>query len=238
MDVEGAVLLVPLQPAAGGGTHMVGSIAASTAPPLLLLPMPRLPAFELELSRRNRPMTDLGCLGLFIPPSCWGRGRGDQSRGVVYLCIKLYCRLWLWGNSYQSISKAAKRKKERNKVEEITEKRENRKKTNNNLTTRDSHNYRLNFASISVLVLTQCLVHLTNRRGNYIGRYRRYTVVLYTCNLRHIYTCFLFFFSCLSNFEKNQTAKSKPKSKTETVTVTEPETVHSVSYLTQHSQTY
>lgn len=89
IDVEGAVLLVPLQPAAGGGTHMVGSIAASTAPPLLLLPMPRLPAFELELSRRNRPMTDLGCLGLFIPPSCWGRGRGrgDQSRGVVYLCI-------------------------------------------------------------------------------------------------------------------------------------------------------
>lgn len=72
MDDDGAVLLVPLQPAVGGGTHMVGSIATSTAPPLLLLPMPRLPAFELELSRRNRPMTDLGCLGLFIPPSCWG----------------------------------------------------------------------------------------------------------------------------------------------------------------------
>lgn len=61
------------------------------------------------------------------------------------------------------------KEKERNKVEEITEKRENRKKTNNNITTRDSHNYRLNFASISVLVLTQCLVHLTNRTGNYIG---------------------------------------------------------------------
>lgn len=60
------------------------------------------------------------------------------------------------------------KEKERNKVEEITEKRENRKKTNN-ITTRDSHNYRLNFASISVLVLTQCLVHLTNRTGNYIG---------------------------------------------------------------------
>lgn len=61
------------------------------------------------------------------------------------------------------------KEKERNKVEEITEKRENRKKPNNNITTRDSHNYRLNFASISVLVLTQCLVHLTNRTGNYIG---------------------------------------------------------------------
>lgn len=61
------------------------------------------------------------------------------------------------------------KEKERNKVEEITEKRENRKKKNNNITTRDSHNYRLNFASISVLVLTQCLVHLTNRTGNYIG---------------------------------------------------------------------
>lgn len=61
------------------------------------------------------------------------------------------------------------KEKERNKVEEITEKRENRKKTNNNITTSDSHNYRLNFASISVLVLTQCLVHLTNRTGNYIG---------------------------------------------------------------------
>lgn len=61
------------------------------------------------------------------------------------------------------------KEKERNKVEEITEKRENRKKKNNNITTRDSHNYRFNFASISVLVLTQCLVHLTNRTGNYIG---------------------------------------------------------------------
>lgn len=43
-------------------------------------------------------------------------------------------------------------------------------------------------------------------------------------------------------FQENQTAESKPKSKTEmeTVTVTElqPETVHSVSYLTQHIQTY
>lgn len=36
----------------------------------------------------------------------------------MYLCLWL----WLWGNSYQSISKAAKRRKERNKVEEITEK--------------------------------------------------------------------------------------------------------------------
>lgn len=121
------------------------------------------------------------------------------------------------------------KEKERNKVEEITEKRENRKKTNNNITTRDSHNYRFNFASISVLVLTQCLVHLTNRTGNYIGWYRRYIVVLNTWTLRHIYTCF---FSCLSNFEKNQSVESKPKSKTE------PETVHSVSYLTQHTQTY
>lgn len=86
MEVEGAVLL------AAGGIHM-GSITpapaqASTAPPLPLLPMPRLPAFELELSRRNRPMTDLGCLGLFIPPYIGGRGRGDQSDGVVgHLCI-------------------------------------------------------------------------------------------------------------------------------------------------------
>lgn len=70
------------------GSRTPAPAQASTAPPLLLLPMPRLPAFELELSRRNRPMTDLGCLGLFIPPCFGGRGRGDQSDGVGgHLCI-------------------------------------------------------------------------------------------------------------------------------------------------------
>lgn len=29
-----------------------------------------LPPLEPQLSRRNKPMTDLGCLGLFIPPFC------------------------------------------------------------------------------------------------------------------------------------------------------------------------
>lgn len=50
----------------------------ASAAPLLLLPSPRLPPFELELSRRNRPMTDLGCLGLFIPPR-WAWFRREHS---------------------------------------------------------------------------------------------------------------------------------------------------------------
>lgn len=62
MDVDGAL---------GGWLDMDTTIvseplaAESMAP---VLPTPTLPAFELELSRRKRPMTDLGCLGLFIPP--------------------------------------------------------------------------------------------------------------------------------------------------------------------------
>lgn len=131
MDVEavGFMALAALGTAIKSWLAEAVAVAASTAP-LLLLPRPRLPAFELELSRRNRPMTDLGCLGLFIPPT-WARVRSEHSwlratskctryreierdrecgRVCVYRCVGV-------GNSYQRINNAAKRRK--HKVQEI-----------------------------------------------------------------------------------------------------------------------
>lgn len=64
---EGTTML--LRAAAKAGSEPRGAdVAASrpSPPPMLLVPA-RLP----ELSRRKRPMTDLGCLGLFIPPECF-----------------------------------------------------------------------------------------------------------------------------------------------------------------------
>jgi len=60
--------------------------AVSTAPEL---PMPTLPPFELELSRRKRPMTDLGCLGLFIPPFFLRIRRSHFWRGFILQGVRV-----------------------------------------------------------------------------------------------------------------------------------------------------
>jgi len=91
--------------------------AVSTAPEL---PMPTLPPFELELSRRKRPMTDLGCLGLFIPPFFFCGFVGRIFGGVLFYRVFVWCFrgvvAWVGVSSGQQLPRennAGKREKEK-----------------------------------------------------------------------------------------------------------------------------
>lgn len=59
---------MPLRAAAKAGSEPRADVPSRMSTPPILPPTPQ-PLLEPELSRRNRPMTDLGCLGLFIPPN-------------------------------------------------------------------------------------------------------------------------------------------------------------------------
>lgn len=132
-DVDGTTDGCPV----GRGTTMASELPASTAPEL---PMPTLPALELELSRRKRPMTDLGCLGLFIPPLVWfgfvGIGDGVFLQWGSYT---EWCRfvvvVWCVDNSYRGKTmRGEERKKNRKKL------RKNHNEINVEEITKNTHN--------------------------------------------------------------------------------------------------